>query len=109
MGVAYCGRRDPPSSFARARNEQSPVSCQPFTSKLPKMGQPDLDYTAPEVQATSTCSPLSDMFSLGLVVCALFNGGRSIIEGNLSTTTYNKQLEVVCVRTFLPRLHAACM
>lgn len=73
----------------------SPVSCQPFTSKLPKMGQPDLDYTAPEVQATSTCSPLSDMFSLGLVVCALFNGGRSIIEGNLSTTTYNKQLEVL--------------
>ncbi|CAN8006137.1 unnamed protein product [Ixodes pacificus] len=73
----------------------SPVSCQPFTSKLPKMGQPDLDYTAPEVQAASSCSPLSDMFSLGLIVCSLFNGGRSIIEGNLSTTTYNKQLEVL--------------
>ncbi|KAH8031797.1 hypothetical protein HPB51_020915 [Rhipicephalus microplus] len=73
----------------------SPVSCQPFTSKLPKMGQPDLDYTAPEIQATSSCSPLSDMFSLGLVICALFNNGRSIIEGNLSTTTYNKQLEVL--------------
>ncbi|EEC12565.1 protein kinase domain-containing protein ppk32, putative [Ixodes scapularis] len=74
---------------------QSPVSCQPFTSKLPKMGQPDLDYTAPEVQAASSCSPLSDMFSLGLIICSLFNGGRSIIEGNLSTTTYNKQLEVL--------------
>lgn len=73
----------------------SPVSCQPFTSKLPKMGQPDLDYTAPEVQAASSCSPLSDMFSLGLIICSLFNGGRSIIEGNLSTTTYNKQLEVL--------------
>ncbi|XP_070396311.1 SCY1-like protein 2 isoform X4 [Dermacentor albipictus] len=73
----------------------SPVSCQSFTSKLPKMGQPDLDYTAPEIQATSTCSPLSDMFSLGLVICALFNNGHSIIEGNLSTTTYNKQLEVL--------------
>ncbi|KAL1470738.1 hypothetical protein MTO96_024005 [Rhipicephalus appendiculatus] len=48
-----------------------------------------------DLLATSSCSPLSDMFSLGLVICALFNNGRSIIEGNLSTTTYNKQLEVL--------------
>ncbi|KAL3196153.1 hypothetical protein MRX96_015565 [Rhipicephalus microplus] len=52
----------------------------------------DTDLLSP---ATSSCSPLSDMFSLGLVICALFNNGRSIIEGNLSTTTYNKQLEVL--------------
>ncbi|GBL74281.1 SCY1-like protein 2 [Araneus ventricosus] len=59
------------------------------------MGQPDLDYTAPEVQNHSKCSPLSDMFSLGLVICAVFNGGHSLIEANLSCATYQKQLEML--------------
>ncbi|XP_067120668.1 SCY1-like protein 2 isoform X3 [Centruroides vittatus] len=84
--------------FAEKCNESdlmSPVPCQPFTSKLPKMGQPDIDFTAPEVQATSTCSPLSDMFSLGLLICAIFNNGRSLIEANLSSTNYNKQLDML--------------
>ncbi|GFY67102.1 SCY1-like protein 2 [Trichonephila inaurata madagascariensis] len=84
--------------FAEKCNENDimkPVPCQAFTSKLPKMGQPDLDYTAPEVQNHSKCSPLSDMFSLGLVICAVFNGGHSLIEANLSCATYQKQLEMV--------------
>ncbi|XP_022244432.1 SCY1-like protein 2 [Limulus polyphemus] len=73
----------------------SPVPCQSFTSKLPKMGQPDLDYTAPEVLATSSCSPLSDMFSLGLMICAVYNNGRSLIEATLSTSHYNKFIEML--------------
>ncbi|GIY40877.1 SCY1-like protein 2 [Caerostris darwini] len=87
---------------------QSPVPCQPFTSKLPKMGQPDLDFTAPEVQATSSCSPLSDMFSLGMLICAIFNNGRPLIDANHSTVNYTKQLELVSMRfsTFtLPKSH----
>lgn len=65
------------------------------------MGQPDLDYTAPEIQNSSKCSPLSDMFSLGLVICAVYNGGHSIIESNLSCATYQKQLEMVSFSSFL--------
>ncbi|XP_076372839.1 SCY1-like protein 2 [Tachypleus tridentatus] len=72
----------------------SPVPCQSFTSKLPKMGQPDLDYTAPEVLATSSCSPLSDMFSLGMLICAVYNNGRSLIEATLSASHYNKFIDV---------------
>ncbi|XP_022253725.1 SCY1-like protein 2 [Limulus polyphemus] len=71
------------------------VPCQPFTSKLPKMAQPDLDFTAPEVQMSSTCSPYSDMFSLGLLVCSIMNNGRSLIEANLSSSTYSKQLDLL--------------
>ncbi|XP_022248473.1 SCY1-like protein 2 [Limulus polyphemus] len=71
------------------------VPCQPFTSKLPKMGQPDLDFTAPEIQNSSTCSPYSDMFSLGLLICAIFNNGRSLIEANLSSSNYSKQLDLL--------------
>ncbi|XP_076331085.1 SCY1-like protein 2 [Tachypleus tridentatus] len=84
----------------------SPVPCQSFTSKLPKMGQPDLDYTAPEVQTTSSCSPLSDMFSLGLLICAVYNNGRSLIEANLSIAQYTNLVQSLeqTLRSFLDRI-----
>ncbi|XP_015781451.1 SCY1-like protein 2 [Tetranychus urticae] len=72
-----------------------PVSCPAFTSKSPKMSQPDLDFMAPEVQASSACSPQSDMFSFGLLICSIFNNGRSPIQANLSTANYTKQLETL--------------
>ncbi|XP_022236262.1 SCY1-like protein 2, partial [Limulus polyphemus] len=70
------------------------------------MGQPDLDYTAPEVQATSSCSPLSDMFSLGLLICAVYNNGRSLIEANLSIAQYTNLIQSLeqTLRGFLDRI-----
>ncbi|XP_046681827.1 SCY1-like protein 2 [Homalodisca vitripennis] len=83
-----------------------PLSCQPWTSRLPKMAQPDLDFTAPEVQTSSVCSVLSDMFSLGMVICAIFNQGRPLIQANHSSSTYLKQLELLedQVHNLLPRV-----
>ncbi|XP_068083856.1 SCY1-like protein 2 [Anabrus simplex] len=83
-----------------------PVACQPWTSRLPKMAQPDLDYIAPEVQTQSVCSILSDMFSLGMVLCAIFNQGRPLIQANHSSSTYMKQLEVLedQLHNVLPRV-----
>ena len=78
-----------------------PITCQPFTSKLPKSAQPDLDFTAPEVQNQSCCSPLSDMFSLGIFICTLYNKGRSPIESNLSLVHYNRKIELVSISNFL--------
>ena len=72
-----------------------PINCQPWTSRLPKSGQPDLDYTAPEIQTSSTCSLLSDMFSLGMVISAIFNNGKSLINSNHSSSNYLKQIEGV--------------
>ncbi|XP_021921574.1 SCY1-like protein 2 [Zootermopsis nevadensis] len=82
------------------------VACQPWTSRLPKMAQPDLDYIAPEVQTTSVCSIVSDMFSLGMVVCTIFNQGRPLIQANHSSSTYMKQLEVLedQLHNVLPRI-----
>lgn len=78
------------------------------------MIQPNLDYTgllckkikkktqfiylffpAPEIQLFSNCNILSDMFSLGMVICSIFNQGRPLISANNSTSTYARQLEVV--------------
>ncbi|XP_071054060.1 SCY1-like protein 2 isoform X2 [Onthophagus taurus] len=83
-----------------------PVPCQPWTSRLSKMAQPNLDYTAPETQNQSMCSILSDMFSLGMVICAIFNQGRPLIQAGNSTSTYLKQLELLedQVHNILPRI-----
>lgn len=35
------------------------------------------------------------MFSLGMVICSIFNQGRPLISANNSTSTYARQLEVV--------------
>lgn len=50
---------------------------------------------APEVQTQSTVSAASDMFSLGLVVAAIFNRGRPLIQANHSNPNYTKQMEMV--------------
>lgn len=54
---------------------------------------------APENQLQSSCCILSDMFSLGLVICAIFNHGRPLIQSNNSTSAYLKQLELVKATT----------
>nr|XP_046909922.1 SCY1-like protein 2 isoform X1 [Dermatophagoides farinae] len=82
------------------------IPCQPYTSKLPKMGQPDLDFTAPEVQTQSLCTPNSDMFSLGLLITFLYNNGRSLITANLNASNYLKQLDSlnVSLNQLLPNI-----
>ncbi|XP_066155262.1 SCY1-like protein 2 isoform X2 [Euwallacea fornicatus] len=84
------------------------VPCQPWTSRLSKMVQPNLDYMAPECQQQSKCSIMSDMFSLGLIMCAIFNSGRSLIQANYSSSAYSKQFELIedQLRNILPRVPA---
>ncbi|KAL1518045.1 hypothetical protein ABEB36_001731 [Hypothenemus hampei] len=88
--------------------EGQEVPCQPWTSRLSKMVQPNLDYIAPECQQLSKCSMLSDMYSLGMIMCALFNNGRSLVQSNYSSSAYLKQLELLedQVRNILPRVPA---
>ncbi|KAK6629258.1 hypothetical protein RUM43_003075 [Polyplax serrata] len=61
---------------------------------------------SPEVQNQSVCSILSDMFSLGMVICAIFNQGRALIQANHSASTYLKQLDVLeeQIRNILPKI-----
>ncbi|XP_024084820.1 SCY1-like protein 2 isoform X2 [Cimex lectularius] len=84
--------------FTERMNEADgiePVSCQSWSSRLPKMAQPDLDFIAPEVQTMSQCSIKSDMFSLGMVITSIFNSGRPLIQANHSSSSYVKQLEML--------------
>ncbi|CAG9137480.1 unnamed protein product [Plutella xylostella] len=46
------------------------MAVTPWSMKVAKVAQPNLDYQAPEIQTNAHCNILSDMFSLGLVICA---------------------------------------
>jgi SCY1-like protein 2 len=59
------------------------------------MAQPDLDYIAPELQLEKSCTFLCDMFSLGLVICAIYNSGKSLLDSNKNTAQYAKKVEQV--------------
>lgn len=67
-------------------------------------------WTAPENQLFSNCSILSDMFSLGLVMCTIFNQGHALIQANNSASTYLKQLEAVsCIVICWIMFHIYCI
>lgn len=59
------------------------------------MAQPDLNYVAPEIQLDKTCNYLSDMFSLGMVICAVYSDGNSLIGAEHTPSQYVRQLDQV--------------
>lgn len=77
------------------RPKQLPVQVSSFTNKLPKISQPDLNFDSPECEMSCNATPKSDLFSLGLVVFSLFNGGLSPLGCDLSHTVYGRKLESV--------------
>ena len=67
---------------------------QPWRAKISKMAQPDLDFIAPEIQLEKSkfAVPACDAFSLGLLICSVFNGGRSLIQAQYNPACYVKEL-----------------
>ena len=57
-----------------------------------------LYVSAPEIQHKSLGSKSSDLYSLGMLMVALFNGGQSLIQANYSTNLYFKQAGMVSRR-----------
>ncbi|XP_052128902.1 SCY1-like protein 2 isoform X3 [Frankliniella occidentalis] len=84
--------------FTERLNEADPtepVPITPWTSRSSKLCQPDLDYIAPEVQLHSQICMQSDMFSLGMVITAIFNHGRPLMQANNSNTSFQRHLETL--------------
>lgn len=50
---------------------------------------------APEIQHKSMCNSSSDIFSLGMLMVSVFNGGHSLIPANYSTNLYFKYAGLV--------------
>ena len=45
---------------------------------------------APEVQHKGSCATYSDLYSLGMVFIACFNGGHSVIQASHSSSNFFK-------------------
>ncbi|KAK3588431.1 hypothetical protein CHS0354_026758 [Potamilus streckersoni] len=68
-------------------------SAQPWSTKAPKLTQPNLNFIAPEIQLDKKGGPSSDMYSLGFTICTLYNNGTPLINADHNTQLYVKQLE----------------
>ena len=60
-------------------------------ARLPKYVQLNIDYTSPDFVMDGNVTPAADMFSLGLLIIALYNSPhRSPLEFNGSTSSYKR-------------------
>jgi SCY1-like protein 2 len=62
-----------------------------YDARLPKSVQLNTDYTSPDFIMDGNVTPAADMFSLGLLIIALYNSPhRSPLEFNGSTSSYKR-------------------
>ncbi|KAJ4380679.1 Protein kinase domain-containing protein ppk32 [Didymella sp. IMI 355093] len=80
-------------------NSTKPTSVTPislsevlnYDARLPKYVQLNIDYTSPDFIMDGNVTPAADMFSLGLLIIALYNSPhRSPLEFNGSTSSYKR-------------------
>ncbi|KAF2189580.1 protein kinase domain-containing protein ppk32 [Zopfia rhizophila CBS 207.26] len=89
-GLAFSG---PPE------NSTKPISVAPislsevlnYDARLPRHVQLNLDYTSPDFVMDGNVTPAADMFSLGMLILALYNSPhRSPLEFNGSQSSYKR-------------------
>ncbi|KIW06962.1 uncharacterized protein PV09_02621 [Verruconis gallopava] len=62
-----------------------------FDARLPRFVQLNLDYSSPDLVMDSKASAPADMFSLGLLIVALYNSPhQSPLETNMSISAYKR-------------------
>ncbi|KAE9556277.1 hypothetical protein FO519_000460 [Halicephalobus sp. NKZ332] len=79
--------------FAVAGNSKqaNAYPCYPWTKKLPAQLQPDLDFLAPEYLNTTNqvVTTAADVFSLGILICWIYSGGKRLIDAKNNLESYN--------------------
>jgi len=63
------------------------------------MAQPDLDYMAPEIQRglVKVGTMAADVFSLGMLIISIYNGGKSLFQAANNPMLYSKQYDKVTI------------
>lgn len=57
--------------------------------------QPNLDYLAPEYILEKSCTTQSDMYSMGMLIYAVYNQGRPLFENRNNLLSYKSNVEQV--------------
>lgn len=91
-GLGFAG---PPDS-SEARSALPPLALSEVLyqdPRLPPSVQLNMDYTSPDFAMDSNVSPSADLFSLGLIIVAIYNTPHaSPIQTHSNLTTYKKAL-----------------
>lgn len=89
-GFSFAG----PPDTSNSQSTLGPISLSEVLyhdPRLPRSVQLDLDYTSPDFALDSNISSSADMFSLGLLLLALYNSPHtSPIKTNSNVSTYKK-------------------
>ncbi|KAK0424804.1 hypothetical protein QR680_008864 [Steinernema hermaphroditum] len=85
-------------AFAVAAKEPNVYPCFPWSKRLPVGLQPDLDYLAPEylIVNNNSVTSAADVFSLGVLMCWIYAGGKKLIDAGNSVDTYNVIIGQIC-------------
>ncbi|XP_053319464.1 SCY1-like protein 2 isoform X2 [Spea bombifrons] len=89
MGFDFCNP-------ALNQSDQEPkFVCKEWDPNLPPLCLPNPEYVAPEYILSVSCDPASDMYSLGMVIHAVFNKGKPIFEVNKQDIykSFSRQLD----------------
>ncbi|XP_018412132.1 PREDICTED: SCY1-like protein 2 isoform X2 [Nanorana parkeri] len=76
MGFDFCNPSVNPTE------QETKFLCKEWDPNLPPLCLPNPEYLAPEYILSVSCDPASDMYSLGIVVHAVYNKGKAIFEIN---------------------------
>ena len=69
-------------------------TCQWEPKRLP-WAMPSLNYAAPEAMLSRTCDVSSDMFSFGVLIYAVYNGGKPPYDCMDDITAFKRNVEQV--------------
>lgn len=81
------------SKLAVSTDVQLVFECQGWDSQLNALSQPELNYTAPEHVLSRNCFTSSDMFSLGILIYAIYNSGKPLFDCEGDIVTYKRHIE----------------
>ncbi|KAF2267128.1 protein kinase-like protein Scy1 [Lojkania enalia] len=91
--ISGLGFSSPPDNSAKATSV-APISLSEvlnYDSRLPRYVQLDLDYTSPDFVIDGNVTPSTDMFSLGMLIIALYNSPhKSPLEFHGSQSAYKR-------------------
>jgi len=89
-GLGFSGK----SENSNAASSAAPIALSEVLNhdpRLPPFVQLNIDYTSPDFVMDSSVSPAADMFSLGLLIVALYNSPhKSPFQTNQSLSTYKR-------------------
>ena len=76
---------------------QPKYTCKEWEPNLPPLCLPNPEYLAPEYILSVSCDNASDMYSLGVIMHAVFNEGKPVIQVNKHDIfkSFSRQLDQV--------------